>query len=119
MIWLGVIGGFGGLIGGFGVAWGLSRSITRLSVRLRDVHAHLDHEVGSLRLTAEGGNLQCMEQQAGTILNACVRWWGNFSGSEREIATYGTTRSGGAAGRQHCTKFATRSPASNSGWGRV
>src|SRR6185312_4795583 len=68
MIWLGVIGGFGGLIGGFGVAWGLSRSITRLSVRLRDVHAHLDQEVGSLRLTAEGDNLQRMERQVGTIL---------------------------------------------------
>jgi signal transduction histidine kinase len=68
MIWLGLIGGFGGLIGGFGVAWGLSRSITRLSVQLRDVHAHLDQEVGSLRLTAEGGNLQRMERQVGTIL---------------------------------------------------
>jgi signal transduction histidine kinase len=68
MILLGVIGGAGGLIGGFGVAWGLSRSITRLSVQLRDVHAHLDQEVGSLRLTAEGGNLQRMEQQVGAIL---------------------------------------------------
>jgi signal transduction histidine kinase len=63
-----VIGGFGGLIGGFGVAWGLSRSITRLSVRLRDVHAHLDQEVGSLRLTAEGSDLQRMERQVGAIL---------------------------------------------------
>ena len=47
---------------------GLSQSITRLSVRLRDVHAHLDQEVGSLRLTAEGGNLQRMERQVGMIL---------------------------------------------------
>ncbi|MBN9118836.1 MAG: hypothetical protein J0I06_06700 [Planctomycetes bacterium] len=68
MVWLGAIGSFGGLIGGFGVAWGLSRSITRLSVQLRDVHAHLEQEVGSLRLTAEGGNLQRMERQVGTIL---------------------------------------------------
>ncbi|HEX4609171.1 MAG TPA: ATP-binding protein [Urbifossiella sp.] len=68
MILLGVIGAAGGLVGGFGVAWGLSRSITRLSVRLRDVHAHLDQEVGSVRLTAEGGNLQRMERQVGTIL---------------------------------------------------
>jgi two-component system, NtrC family, sensor histidine kinase HydH len=68
MILLGALGVAGGLIGGFGVAWGLSRSITRLSVRLQDVHAHLDQEVTSLRLTAEGGNLQRMEQQVGTIL---------------------------------------------------
>ncbi|MCE9561792.1 MAG: hypothetical protein K8U57_07030 [Planctomycetes bacterium] len=68
MILLGIIGVAGGLIGGSGVAWGLSRSITRLSVRLHDVHAHLDQEVGSLRLTAVGGNLQRMEQQVGTIL---------------------------------------------------
>jgi signal transduction histidine kinase len=68
MILLGAIGAVGGLVGGFGVAWGLSRSITRLSVRLQDVHAHLGSEVASLRLTAEGGNLQRMERQVGTIL---------------------------------------------------
>lgn len=68
MILLGVVGAAGGLIGGFGVAWGMSRSITRLNVRLQDVHAHLDREVASLRLTAEGGNLQQMERQVGTIL---------------------------------------------------
>jgi len=68
MILLAVLGGAGGLIGGFGVAWGLSRSITRLNVRLQDVHAHLDQEVGSLRLTADGSGLQRMEQQIGTIL---------------------------------------------------
>ncbi|HEY3789006.1 MAG TPA: ATP-binding protein, partial [Urbifossiella sp.] len=68
MIVLGIVGAAGGLIGGFGVAWGLSRSITRLSVRLQDVYAHLDQEVASLRLTAEGGNLQQMERQVGTIL---------------------------------------------------
>ena len=68
MILLGLIGAAGGLVGGFGVAWGMSRFITRLSVRLHDVHAHLDQEVASLRLTAEGGNLQGMERQLGTIL---------------------------------------------------
>jgi signal transduction histidine kinase len=49
----GVLGPIGGLIGGFGVAWGLSRSITRMSVRLRDIHAELDQEVGSVRLAGE------------------------------------------------------------------
>jgi two-component system sensor histidine kinase HydH len=68
MVLLGIVGALGGLVGGFGVAWVLSRSITRLSVRLQDVHAQLDHEVASLRLTAEGGNLQTMERQVATIL---------------------------------------------------
>jgi signal transduction histidine kinase len=84
MILLGVIGGVGGLVGGFGVAWGLSRSITRLSVRLRDVHAHLDQEVGSLRLTAEGGNLQRMEHQVGTILERVREVVGQLQRQEAE-----------------------------------
>ena len=50
LLLLGVLGPIGGLIGGFGVAWGLSRSMTRISVRLRDIHAELDEEVGSVRL---------------------------------------------------------------------
>ena len=69
MILLGVVGAAGGLVGGFGVAWGLSRSITRLHVRLRDVHAHLDREVGSVRVTADGGDLRGVETQVGAILD--------------------------------------------------
>ena len=84
MIWLGVIGGFGGLVGGFGVAWGLSRSITRLSVRLRDVHAHLDQEVASLRLTAEGSDLQGMERQVGAILERVREVVGQLQRQEAE-----------------------------------
>ncbi|QVL33300.1 MCP four helix bundle domain-containing protein [Telmatocola sphagniphila] len=67
MVVLGVVGACGGLIGGFGVAWGLSRVITRLKVRLQDVHAHLDQEVASLRFTAESGDLKNMELQVGKI----------------------------------------------------
>ncbi len=69
MILLGGLGAAGGLIGGFGVAWGLSRSITRLSVRLQDVDAQLDRKVASVRLTAEGGNLPELERQVGSILD--------------------------------------------------
>jgi signal transduction histidine kinase len=50
LVLAGVMGPVGGVIGGFGVAWGLSRSITRLSVRVRDIHAELDQEVGRVRL---------------------------------------------------------------------
>jgi signal transduction histidine kinase len=68
MILLGIVGAAGGLIGGYGVARGMSRSITRLNVRLQAVHAHLDREVASVRLTADGDNLQGIEKQLGTIL---------------------------------------------------
>jgi two-component system, NtrC family, sensor histidine kinase HydH len=66
------------------VAWGLSRSITRLSVRLQDVHAHLDQEVASLRLTAEGGNLQTMERQVGSILERVREVVDQLQRQERE-----------------------------------
>ncbi len=49
----GVLGPIGGLLGGFGVAWGLSRSITRLSVQIRDIHAELDQEVGHIHLAGD------------------------------------------------------------------
>jgi two-component system, NtrC family, sensor histidine kinase HydH len=84
MIWLAVVGAGGGLVGGFGVAWGLSRSITRLSVRLQDVHAHLDREVGSLRLRAEDPNLQKIERQVGAILERVRDVVGQLQRQERE-----------------------------------
>jgi signal transduction histidine kinase len=84
MVWLAVVGAAGGLVGGFGVAWGLSRSITRLSVRLQDVHAHLDREVGSLRLNAEDPNLQKIEQQVGAILERVRDVVGQLQRQERE-----------------------------------
>jgi signal transduction histidine kinase len=62
LILLGVLGPIGGLIGGFGVAWGLSRSITRLSVRLQDATAQLDQDLGSVRLIGEG-DLTSLDRQ--------------------------------------------------------
>jgi signal transduction histidine kinase len=54
LLLLGVLGPVGGLIFGFGVAWGLSRSITRLRVHLRDASAHLDQELGAVQVSGEG-----------------------------------------------------------------
>ncbi len=58
----GLLGPCSGLIIGYGLARGLSRSIARLNVRLQDVHAHLDQEVGSVRLAA-GGDLHSLDNQ--------------------------------------------------------
>jgi two-component system sensor histidine kinase HydH len=63
----GVLGPIGGLIGGFGVAWGLSRSITRLSVQVRDIHAELDQEVGHIHL-ASGAELAPLDSRLQDIL---------------------------------------------------
>jgi signal transduction histidine kinase len=54
LVLLGVLAPVGGLVAGFGVAWGLNRSITRLSVRLQDVQGQLDRDLGSVRLKGEG-----------------------------------------------------------------
>lgn len=62
LVFLGILGPISGLVAGAGVAWGLSRSIARLSLRLQDVHADLEREVGSVRLTA-GGDLRLLDRQ--------------------------------------------------------
>jgi len=53
---MGVLGPVGGLLSGFGAAWGLSRSITRFRIRLEDASAHLDEEAGLVRLMGEGSS---------------------------------------------------------------
>jgi signal transduction histidine kinase len=67
LLLLGLVGPIGGLVGGFGVAWGMSRSITRLSVRLQDVHDYLDRDLGAVRLAAEG-DLRHLDRQLDQIL---------------------------------------------------
>ena len=48
MLALGLAGPVGGLVAGYGVARGLSRSIYRLSVRVQDMAQHLDRDVASV-----------------------------------------------------------------------
>jgi signal transduction histidine kinase len=48
MILLGLVGPLGGILSGYGIARGLSRSIYRLSVRVQDMAQHLEHKVGSV-----------------------------------------------------------------------
>jgi signal transduction histidine kinase len=45
-----LIGPIGGFVGGFGTARSMHRSITRMMVLVRDVHAQLDEEVGLLEV---------------------------------------------------------------------
>lgn len=59
MLLLGVVGPLSGLIIGYGVARGLSRSIYQLSVRVQDVAQRLDQDIASVSVAADGdlGNL--------------------------------------------------------------
>jgi signal transduction histidine kinase len=68
LLLLGVLGPVGGLISGFGVAWGMSRSITRLRVRLQDAHAHLGQELGLVHLTGEG-DLRHLDRQLDQVVS--------------------------------------------------
>jgi signal transduction histidine kinase len=62
LIGLGLVGPLSGLIGGYGIARGLSRSIYQLSVRVQDMARHLDKQVASVTLPADG-DLARLDQQ--------------------------------------------------------
>jgi len=62
LILLGLLGPVGGLIAGFGIARGLSRSIYSLSVRVRDMAQSLEQNVASVSIEADG-DLQTLDRQ--------------------------------------------------------
>ena len=65
MILLGIGGPLSGLLCGYGIARGLSRSIYQLSVRVQDMAQRLDQDVASVSVTADGdlGHLDRQLQQ--------------------------------------------------------
>lgn len=64
---LGVVGPAGGILLGYGVARGLSRSIYRLSVRVHDIAQRLDHKVGSVSLAVDG-DIEMIDRQMQVIV---------------------------------------------------
>jgi signal transduction histidine kinase len=62
MLLIGLVGPVAGLIIGFGVARGLSRSIYQLSVRVQDISQRLDQSVASVSIAADG-DLQNLDKQ--------------------------------------------------------
>jgi signal transduction histidine kinase len=67
MVVLGLIGPIGGLIAGYGVARGLSKSVYRLGVRVKDMAGRLDGDVASVQVTA-GDDLQTLDRQMQTLV---------------------------------------------------
>jgi signal transduction histidine kinase len=60
MLFLGIAGPAGGIVVGYGVTRGLRRSIYQLSVRVQDLAHHLDQDVGSVSVVADG-DLETLE----------------------------------------------------------
>jgi signal transduction histidine kinase len=67
LLLLGMAGPVGGLVMGYGVARGLRQSIYRLSVRVQDLAQHLDRDVASVNVVADG-DLQHLDRQLGHIV---------------------------------------------------
>ncbi len=67
MVLLGVLGPASGLLAGYGIARGLSRSIYRLSVRVQDVAQRLDQDVASVSVAADG-DLANLDRHLGYIV---------------------------------------------------
>jgi signal transduction histidine kinase len=62
MVLLGILGPASGLIGGYGVARGLSRSIYQLSVSLQGAAQRLDQEIASVSIEGDG-DLRSLDRQ--------------------------------------------------------
>ncbi len=54
MLFMGVAGPIGGIVIGFGLTRGLRRSIYRLSVRVQDLAQHLEKDLGTVSVVADG-----------------------------------------------------------------
>ena len=67
MLLLGLAGPVGGLIVGYGMARGLSRSVYRLGVRVKDMAQHLDRDVASVQRAA-GDDLHTLDRQMQTLV---------------------------------------------------
>jgi signal transduction histidine kinase len=66
MVLLGLAGPVGGLIAGYGMSRGLSRSVYRLGVRVQDMAQHLDREVASVSVA--GDDLNALDRHMETLV---------------------------------------------------
>ena len=84
MLLVGVVGPVGGLLAGVGIARGLGQSIARLRVRVEDVRAQLDEDVGSVRLAA-GGGLDHLDSQLERVLGRVREVVGRLNQQQQEM----------------------------------
>jgi two-component system, NtrC family, sensor histidine kinase HydH len=84
MVLLGIAGPVGGLALGYGVARGLRRSIYRLSVRVRDMAHHLDSDVASVSIAADG-DIQVLDRQLQHIVGKVEEAGARLQQQQREL----------------------------------
>ncbi len=84
MIVLGIAGPLGGLLAGFGVARGISRSIYRLSVRIKDVAGRLDQDVATVSVST-GADLQALDAHLQRIVSRVEEVGERLQQQQREL----------------------------------
>jgi len=86
MILLGVVGPISGLLVGFAVARGLSRSIYQLSVRVQDMArvAQLDPDVAAVSIQADG-DMQNLDRQLQQVVQRVENVTARFQRQQREM----------------------------------
>lgn len=84
MALLGLAGPVGGLVLGYGVTRGLSRSIYRLSVRVQDMAHHLDSDVASVSVAADG-DIRVLDRQLQYILGRVEEVAARLQQQQREL----------------------------------
>ena len=84
LLLLGLGGPVSGLIMGYGIARGLSRSIYRLSVRVQDMAQHLDQDVASVSVPADG-DMPSLERQLQRVVGRVEEVLERLQGQQQEM----------------------------------
>jgi two-component system, NtrC family, sensor histidine kinase HydH len=84
MLFLGIAGPIGGLVVGYGVTRGLRRSIYQLSVRVQDLAHHLDEDMGSVSVVADG-DLETLEKKMKYIVQKVEEAAKRIQEQQREL----------------------------------
>jgi two-component system, NtrC family, sensor histidine kinase HydH len=84
LLGLGIIAPLSGLLGGYGIARGLNRSILRLSVRVQDIAQRLDRKVASVSIPA-GGDIQELDQRLQYIVSRVEEVTRDWHRHQREM----------------------------------
>jgi signal transduction histidine kinase len=84
MLFMGIAGPIGGLVIGFGFTRGLRSSIYRLSVRVQDLAQHLEKDLGSISVVADG-DLDALEAQMHFIVQKVEEAAKRLQQQQREL----------------------------------
>ncbi len=115
MLLIGLAGPVGGLIVGYGMARGLSRSVYRLGVRVQDMAQHLDRDVASVQVA--GDDLHTLDRQMQTLVQRVEEVTESVQQSQRDLLRADQLAALGSSRPASPTRCATRSPPSRC-WSR-